>query len=134
MAIKKFLFGALLISSGCTPSSMEEYRREGEALCRSFTHELQKIESREDLVRASPKIKQHYEEIVQLIIEAQNFKNVHSQEAIEAFETSDMLASEELMMELKRIYRMEGGKELMENAQKEALFRLSKAVQGAALK
>ena len=128
MAIKKALFGALLIFTGCAPSTIEEYRREGEAICRSFTHELQKIESREDLVRASPKIKQHYEQIAQIVIEAQNFKNEHSGEAVDPFHSTDMLASEELMMELKRIYRMEGGKELMENAQKEALFRLSKEI------
>jgi DNA gyrase/topoisomerase IV subunit A len=129
--MKRLIFLPFIFLCGCSPSSMEEYQREGEALCRSFTQDLQKIENREDLLKALPKIKQHYEEIADLIIEAQNFKKEHSGEAIDPWNSSDMLASETLMLELKRIYRMEGGKELMENAQREALFRLDAMIKNS---
>jgi len=129
--MKRYIFLAVVFLWGCAPSSMEEYRREGEALCRSFMQDLQKIETREDLVKAIPKIKRHYEEIADLIIQAQNFKKEHLGEAVDPWDSSDMLASEALMFELKRIYRMEGGKELMENAQKEALFRLDATIKNS---
>lgn len=116
----------LLVFSGCAPSSMEEYRREGEALCRSFTQDLQKIETREDLVKAIAKIKRHYEEIADLVIAAKDFKKEHIGEAIDSWNSPDTLAGETLMLELKRIYRIEGGEELMENAQREAFFRLKR--------
>lgn len=129
--MKKWVFSCLLLFCACTRSSIEEYRRDGEALCRSFTHLLQRVETREDLLKSLPEIKRHYEEIAKLVIEAQNYKKEHEGEAVEPWDSSDALASETLMLELKRIYRMEGGRELMENAQKEAFFRLDSTLKGS---
>ena len=113
-----------IMLSACAPSSMEEFRREGEAISRNFTLQLQKVETREDLVEMLPKIKKCYEEIVDLMIDLSAFKERHFGEAVDAWYASDQLASETLMIEMQRIYRLEGGKELMEDAQKESLFRL----------
>ncbi len=103
---------------------MEEYRREGEALSRKFTEQLQQIETREDLVKALPEIRKRYDEIADLMIEVDEFKEEHFGEAIDAWYPTDDLVSEALMIEMKRIYRLEGARELMENAQRESLFRL----------
>lgn len=116
--------GLTMLLAACAPSSMEEFRREGEAISRKFTEQLQRIETREDLVKALPEIKKHYEEIVDLMIEVNAFKEEHFGEAIDTYYSTDNLASEALMMEVKRIYRLEGGRELMESAQRESLFRL----------
>jgi hypothetical protein len=118
-----FLFSAILLSA-CAPSSMEEFRREGEAISRKLTMQLQKVETREDLVEMLPEIKKRYEEIVDLMIDLNTFKERHLGEAVDAWYVSDQLASETLMIEMQRIYRLEGGRELMEGAQKESLFRL----------
>jgi hypothetical protein len=125
--MRKLLLLAFLLS-GCAATSLDEYRREGEALCRAFTEDLQKIESREDLVKELPKIKKYYEEIVELMIAANEFKKAHLGEAIEPWSTPDELASEALMAELTRVYRLEGARELLDSVQKEPYFRLDAAL------
>jgi GTP1/Obg family GTP-binding protein len=126
--MRVFFFLGCLILTACAPTSLDEYRREGEALCRRFTEDLQKIETREDLVKELPKIKRFYEEIADLMIEVKNFKEAHLGEATDTWSTPDDLASETLMIELKRVYRLEGAKELLEGVQRETYFRLDAAL------
>jgi hypothetical protein len=74
-------------------------------------------------------IREYYEKIADLAIGAQNFK-ARSQAATEMCDDSmDFSESEALIEELKRIYRIEGGEEIMENAQREAFFRLTRALE-----
>ncbi len=113
---------------GCSPTSLEEYRREGESLCRRFTEELQKIETRDELLAALPNIRRRYEEFVDLMLEVKEFEEEHFGEATDPWNTSDFLASESLIIEMKRLYQLEGGRELMEKTQREALFRLDAAL------
>ena len=117
-------FSMLVILSACSPSSLDDFRHEGESICREFTRELEKIETREQLIKAVPKIKAKFEKLATLMIEVKKFQQ--QQEMLEenpAIEkTEESLA---LLSQFKRIYQIESGKEIMEQAQKEALYRLS---------
>ena len=84
--------------------------------------DLQKIESREQLVKVVPRLKVHFEKLVDLMIEAKKFQET----AEEEFAPLPTQASEKLLLELKRIYQLEAGGELIEKAQNEALLRLDR--------
>ncbi len=58
------------------------------------------------------------------MIHARTFQREHTDGALPAWEESDFLASEALMLEMKRVYQIEGAREIIEQAQREALFRL----------
>jgi len=122
-AFFNFWIVCLLFALGCSPSSLEDYQHEGEAVCRLLIKELKKIESREDLIKATPKLKKRFHQVVDIVIEARKFQEGHPEEKKEfTFDPRQM--SDLLKSELKRIYQIEGGRELMEHAQREALIRL----------
>lgn len=106
---------------GCSPSSSDDFQKEGEAQARKLTQELRNIHSREELAKAVPHIKKKFNELVDLIIEARQFQETHNDNDLSA---TDQLASEDLCEELKRIYRLEGGREAIEKVQREPLIRL----------
>ena len=110
---------ALLLAS-CGPTSLEDFRKEGEAICRSLVHDLQKIQSREELVRAAPHLKKRFSQLVGSIIEARLYQRESSEES--SFEPNAFDAL--LLFELKRIYAIEGAREIMESVEREALIRL----------
>jgi hypothetical protein len=115
------LFGISLLY-GCSPSSLEDFHYEGESCCRALVKDLQKIHSREELMRATPVIKNHFEELVTLMIHAREFQENHPDENTPpAVENAVCRLLEE---ELRRIYALEGGREIIERTQQEALVRL----------
>jgi len=107
----------------CSPHSSEEFRQEGEGRCRRLITTLQKIENRQQLLLAEPALKKHFEKLIDLMIEAREFQEKHEDIPNEStLEENSTTASLEL--ELRRIYMMEGGREIIERSQQEALVRL----------
>lgn len=99
---------------------MQDFQHEGEAICRDLTQELKKIQTREELVKAAPKLKEKFETLVDLIIEARKFQEMTEEE----WAPLESEANDSLVLELKRVYKLEAGRETVEKAQKEALLRL----------
>jgi hypothetical protein len=116
----KKIFIIFLLFTACSPNSMEDFQYEGEAICRDLTQELKKIQTREELAKAVPKLKGKFEALVDLMIEARQFQEIAEEEWTPlATESNDAL-----LVELKRIYKLEAGRETIEKAQSEALLRL----------
>lgn len=113
----------LLLVSACSPTSTQEFRQEGEALCRRLTKELQQVETREDLLKMAPILKKRFQQFADLMMAARTFQREHAGEALPE-DDGDYLASEALMEEMRRIYRIEGARKLIEDQQREALFAL----------
>lgn len=111
-----------LLLAGCAPNSNQDFQHEGQARCRKLTLELKKIETRDQLQKALPLLQKRFEDLVDLMIEARRFQVDHPEEEME--EAASSLTNEEFADELKRIYRLEGGRDLMEKAEREALIRL----------
>ncbi|MBS0604628.1 MAG: hypothetical protein JSS60_06285 [Verrucomicrobia bacterium] len=114
----------LLLLCSCSPNSSEEFQREGEARCRLLTLELMKVENRQQLLRAEPLLKKHFESLITLMIEAREFQQKHVDEALSEIAFVENTADIRLEEELRRIYAIEGGREVIERAQHEALVRL----------
>lgn len=74
------------------------------------------------MIRAVPQLKKHFEELVDLMILARDFQENHPDEVMPLL--AENTISNLLEQELRRIYMIEGGREIIENAQQEALVRL----------
>lgn len=120
LSLLLFVFSLL----GCSPNSIVEYYDEGEGLTRDLIFELEKIQTREDLVKASSRLKKIFEELVNLIIGAGESQIQRPDLFMGDVPKKENKASDLLRRELNRIYRMDGGRELIEAAQANALHRL----------
>ena len=118
------LFVILILLCGCAPNSSADFKHEGEARCRELTKALASIENREQLLRAEPVLKKHFEALVNLMIAAREYQQNHLDDV--SSETAFEENSAEILLEeeLRRIYAIEGGREVIERAQHEALVRL----------
>jgi hypothetical protein len=115
----------LLLLTSCSPNSLEEFRREGESQCRALVLTLQSIETNEQLIRFEPILKNHFNKLVNLMIEARLYQVENPD--YEALELSKNGVNDLLKEELRRIYTLEGGREIVERAQHEALIHLDAA-------
>ena len=97
---------------------------EGESRCKALVEELRKIDNREQLARAQPLLKKYFEDFVTLMIRAREFQEKHFDINNELSIASESSISSQLEEQLRRIYALEGGRELIERAQQEALVRL----------
>jgi hypothetical protein len=113
-----------LLLCGCSPNTSEEFEREGEARCRSLASVLARIESREQLVHAEPELKKHFESLIDLMIEARQFQQKHPDDLSSDGACRENVTNQLLEEQLRRIYCLEGGRELVERAQHEPLVRL----------
>ncbi len=118
------VFVWVLLLSACNPNSIEDFRYEGEAKSHALAAELRKIHTREQLLKAAPLLKKRFNSLVDLMIEARAFQQKHPEETAGDFDLDQHPASDALREELERIYHLEGGKEAIEQAQREALLRL----------
>ncbi len=116
------VFLCFLVS--CSPNSLEDYQCEGELYCRNLVKELCQIDNYEQLLRAEPILKKHFENLVDLMIKAREYQERHLEEHMGESVVSDLQSSYQLEEELRRIYTIEGGREIIEKTQHEALVRL----------
>ncbi len=84
---------------------------------------LEQIESQEELLRAEPVLKKIFDAYVGLINQAREYQLKHTDE-VATDGGSDFSISDALKEELRRIFAIEGGREIIERAQQEALVRL----------
>lgn len=113
----RYLLCCFLLVS-CSPSTLQEIRWEGEAETRKLAGELRVISTREELQKALPRIKKRYNKMAQLVLEAERWKGAPPQEPSGA--------SEELFIQLARLYEIPGARELIEDAQQGAIRKLGR--------
>lgn len=124
--MKRFSVCVLFILlSACAPSSVEDFRCEGEAETRALSAELSRIHSPDELRASLPRLRKKFIKLSDLIIAAREFLSQHSE--LEAA-AAPGFASDELFAELARLYEMPGGRELIESAQIEAIDRIKEAL------
>ncbi|HAZ15474.1 MAG: hypothetical protein A2Y28_00385 [Chlamydiae bacterium GWC2_50_10] len=114
----------LLFLGSCSPSSQEDFLREGEALSRKIVLDLQKIQTKEDLVRMTPLLKKRFCALVELMIQARERQEKEWEGAFVDPQVPLASFNELFVIELERIFSLERGREIMEKAQKQALDRL----------
>lgn len=114
----------LLITAGCGPRSLDEFEEEGEGVIRSLIQELQAIHTREQLIAASGRLKRQFERLAGIMIAAQEYVVSHPELGKEKFVCKNHELSDRLRIELNRIYRLEGGRQIIEKCEESALQAL----------
>lgn len=99
----------LLLFSGCREDSSQALREQGRAKTRSLIAELKKIRSKDQLVAEEPKLQDYFAEFLQLIEEADELEPSQ----IPPLEPVDHELSDALRLELLRIVRIDGGKDVL---------------------
>jgi hypothetical protein len=103
---------------------LEEFRQEGGEISQSLIVELQSIHNRETLLAAAPRLKPLFLELTNLIIAAHEFRDTQLEMTFPDPTAEEYLRNTQLREELLRICEMDGGKEVLDKAQEEALNRL----------
>ena len=114
----------LVMLQGCSPSSLEEFKQEGQSVERALIKEMQKIHRREQLVAAQPKLSRLFEKLVKVMIEARQWQDNHPLAEERSLSKVDARLSAAVRAELVRLYQFEGGRELVERCQRKSLNRL----------
>ena len=118
------LFTVLILAAGCGPRSLEDFKEEGEGVIRSLIQELKGIRTREQLLAYSGRLQKEFDRLVTIMIAAEEFNATriginHGECTDQNHELSDLLR-----IELNRLYRLEGGRQIIEKCQEKSLHRL----------
>lgn len=124
MNLKVFPLLFVFFLLGCAQKNLDDYREEGEKFTRQLILELKNIHSKKGLIESKPKLHKLFNDLVETMITAREFHMKHPE-----IETPEILKknhelSAKLRVELNRIYKIEGGKELIEKYQEAGLQKL----------
>lgn len=114
----------LLLLTGCGPSSSEDFKEQGKSLTHKLLAELEPINSREEILKIAPRLQKIFDEMVSVMIAAREFTEKHPKMGESDLNDADHELSEQLRLELNRIYKIDGCREVVEKAQRQALQRL----------
>lgn len=107
--MKRWIILILLLLSGCREDSSQALREQGRAKTRSLIAELKKIRSKDQLVAEEPKLHDYFAQFLLLVDEADELEPSQ----IPPLEPVDHELSDALRLELLRIVRIDGGKEVL---------------------
>ena len=114
-----FLFLVFFVI-GCSPSTVQDCKREARGIIKSLTADLKEVQTREDLIDHEKTIQKKSRELVSLMIRLKKLE----EKGLTIPKDDDQTFSDALMQEMKRIYTIQGGRELIERFQREALLEL----------
>ncbi len=113
------LVGVLLCA--CSPSSMEEFRFEGESIALKLTSDLQEVDTLADLEKIAPKIKKRLDKLTDLMLKLNKYQ-AKSHEKIQG--NPPFVIGEGLKNEMKRVYAIEGCRAYFEEISSDALQKI----------
>lgn len=114
----------LLLAVSCGLRSFEDFEEEGEGVIRSLIQDLKSIRTREQLLAASSKLQRQFDRLVSIMIAAEEFGLSHPELAKEEVAWLNHDLSDQLRVEINRLYRLEGGRQIIEKCQEKALYQL----------
>lgn len=116
-----FIFFAAI---SCSPHSLDDFEEEGKGVIRSLIQELKAIHNREQLLASTNRLQQQFDRLAILMIAAKEFSFAHPELDKGEFFRNNHDLSDQLRVELNRLYRIEGGRQMIEKCQEKALHRL----------
>jgi hypothetical protein len=128
MKIKTWhFFGILMVFSlisGCGPTSVADYQTLAISEMNSFTRLLKKIHDPKELKKKQNKIKIHFNSISKVMISYRSYLEKHPEASDRSCEKLQVAAGF-LKSELYRIYELDGGLNIIEEAQRDAYIKIS---------
>ncbi len=108
----------------CAPSGTEEFQIQGEVILKKLVAELSEVKNGKDLAVRKKKIKKQLADLTDILMASGRFAEKHP----DSFDTRREELEETvfaLRCELFRIYALDGGREMMEELQKDSFLKLS---------
>lgn len=122
MRIAIFFSCLALLAAACSSSSLQDYCAQGECIVDEIADELEACACKQDVQKALPRLKKKFLRLATVMMEARDFELRHPDGGRVAL--SDGRASDRLRGEMMRVYQMEGGRPLIETAEREALEKI----------
>lgn len=114
-----------LLLTGCGSRSLEDFREEGEQTTRILVAELSQIHTKRELIEASPKLKHLFNRLAATMLAAREFQKTHPDSERIDLQERDLQLSDQLREELNRLYQLDGGREIIEKCEEDAVKQLS---------
>lgn len=113
--ILKCLLSAFLafISSCQSEASYEDFREKGRAKTRSLIAELKGIRTKDQLILREKNVMAAFDQIAGLAERVRIYQMTHSQEESPPLNQEDKELNEQLQLEIFRICRLDGGREII---------------------
>jgi hypothetical protein len=99
---------------GCQSQSNEDFREKGRAKTRSLVGELRKIRTKDQLIVQEIKLQEAFASFAGLVDEVRHFRSLHPQLEPPPMTSQDKEMSDQLRLEMLRISRLEGGREILD--------------------
>lgn len=112
----------LAFLTSCQSSNYEDFREKGRSKTRSLIAELKKNRTKDQLIEHEEDILRAFSEITSLMKAVQEFHESHPGLEPPPLTAEDRELSDQLRMELLRIYRLEGGKEIVDRCRENSLI------------
>jgi hypothetical protein len=114
----------LIFCTGCGSRTFEDLQEEGKGVIRSIIQELQLVKTREELLASSGMLQGQFDRLATIMIKAEELGDAHPEWDKGELSAVDHELSDRLRIELNRIYRIEGGRQIIEKCQEKGLHRL----------
>ena len=111
----KYFIGCLLLLASCSPKSLDDLRVESDAEVKKIVAEMRRVDTKEELLKKAPLLKKRFTKLGMLLESARKLGH-HPVPPTEA--------SEALFIEMARLYEIPGAREIIEEAESDAIRRL----------
>lgn len=106
-------FVLVSLLSACQSGSYDGFKEKGKSETRLLIRTLKMIKTKDQLVENQQEIKRHFKNLGELHKNVQLYASLHPQEELPALNSQDHALSEELRAEILRVYRLDGGREII---------------------
>jgi hypothetical protein len=114
----------ITILASCQPSSEDDFKQETKAICEHIASNLSTVSSLEDLEKLKPSLKNSFEDLVDLLIQAKRFEIENGWNLSSPLSSEQAHAQDTLLSELNRVLQIDGAQDLIESIQRNSLERL----------
>lgn len=111
--LKSFTILFFLLASCQGGSSYEDFREKGRAKTRSLIAELKRIRTKDQLIAHQEDVMEAFDQIAELAEKVKHYQMSHPQEESPTLTLKDRELNEQLQLEIFRICRLEGGREVI---------------------
>ena len=119
MQILRFFYIIIILIYGCNPTN-EDIQQESQKIIKQLIEQMTIIHNYGELQKSAPQLKKSFNKLVDIIIEARKLEIKDAKFEIKNHHLSDLLR-----YQVERIYRIDGGKEIIEEMQRDALHKLN---------
>lgn len=106
------LAGSLL--SACQSGSYDKFKEKGNSKSRSLIDELKMVRTKDQLVERRHFLRRSFDDLASLNEQAKSYALNHPSEPLPILDPESKELSDQLKAELLRVYRLDGGREIID--------------------